>query len=131
MDALLQDLRYGLRRLAASSGFTAIAVLTLALGIGANTAIFSVLRSVLLRPLPYAEPERIAMVWNSWRGWEETWLSEPEVIDYRSGAPSFEQLAAYSTGNANITGDGEPERVASANLTANIFTALGVRTVIG
>jgi putative ABC transport system permease protein len=131
MDALLQDVRYGARRLAASSGFTAIVVLTLALGIGANTAIFSVLRSVLLRPLPYTEPERIALVWNSWRGWEETWLSEPEVIDYRAGAPSFEQLAAYSTGNANITGDGEPERVAAASLTANIFAALGVGTVIG
>jgi putative ABC transport system permease protein len=131
MESLVQDLRYGVRRLAANPGFTTIAVLTLALGIGANTAIFSVLRSVLLRPLPYGEPERIAMVWNSWEGWEETWLSEPEVMDYRAGAPSIEQLAAYSTGNANITGDGEPERVASANLTANIFAALGVRTIAG
>src|SRR5687767_11928246 len=131
METLLQDVRYAVRRFHSNAGFTIIAVLTLALGIGANTAIFSVLRSVLLRPLPYAEPERVAMVWNSWTGWEETWLSEPEVLEYRAGAPSIEHLAAYSTGTANITGEGEPERVASANLTANIFAALGVRTVVG
>jgi predicted permease len=131
MDAIAQDLRYALRRLAATPGFTAIAVLTLALGIGANTAIFSVLRSVLLQPLPYAEPERVVMVWNSWVGWEETWLSEPEVMDYRQGVSSFEHFAAYATSAANITGDGEPERVAAARLSANIFPALGVSTVLG
>src|SRR5687767_5248885 len=131
MQEFRQDLRVGFRMLLRAPAFTIIAVLTLAVGIGANTAIFSVLRSVLLRPLPYAQPEQVAMVWNSWTGWEETWLSEPEVLEYRAGAPSIEHLAAYSTGTANITGEGEPERVASANLTANIFAALGVRTVVG
>jgi putative ABC transport system permease protein len=113
MEALLQDVRHALRRLAARPGFATVALLTLALGIGANTALFSVLRSVLLQPLPYAEPDRIAMVWNSWLGWRQTWLSDPEVIDYRSGVSSFEHLAAYATASANITGDGEPERVAA------------------
>src|SRR5688572_3772617 len=101
METLLQDVRYAVRRFRSNAGFTSIAVRMLVLWIGADSAIFSVLRSVLLRPLPYAEPERVAMVWNSWTGWEETWLSEPEVLEYRAGAPSIEHLAAYSTGTAN------------------------------
>ncbi|MCI0432626.1 MAG: ABC transporter permease [Gemmatimonadetes bacterium] len=131
MDTMRQDIRFALRRLGRSPTFALVAVLTLALGIGANTAIFSVVRSVLMRPLPYAEPERVVMVWQSWPGWEETWLSEPEVIDIREGVEGFSAMAAYVTGAGNLTGDGEAERVSTAAVTADIFGALGVEMAAG
>ncbi len=131
MDIVRQDIRFALRRLARSPGFALVAVLTIALGIGANTAIFSVVRSVLLRPLPFAEPDRVVMVWMTWRGWDETWLSEPEVLDIREGARSLDGMAAYSTSAGNLTGDGEPERVATASVTADVFPVLGVTPALG
>ncbi|MGI9179681.1 MAG: ABC transporter permease [Longimicrobiaceae bacterium] len=131
MDRLLQDLRFAARSLAKNPGFTAVAVLTLALGIGANTAIFSVVNSVLLRPLPYADADRVVMVWNSLSNSEKVWLSEPELMDYRAGVRSFEQLAAYRPADVNLTGNAEPERLAAARVTANLFDALGSRPLIG
>jgi putative ABC transport system permease protein len=131
MDRLKQDAKLALRRLQARPSFAIVAILTLALGIGATSAIFSVLRAVLLRPLPYEDPERVVMVWNSWTGWRETWLSDPEVFDYRAGVQGFEQLAAYTTTSANLTGGGEPERLAVATVTPEIFDVLGVKPVVG
>ncbi|HEV2131108.1 MAG TPA: ABC transporter permease, partial [Longimicrobiaceae bacterium] len=131
MDNLLQDLRYAVRTLRKTPGFTLVAVLTLALGIGANTAIFSVVSSVLLRPLPYADADRVVMVWNSLSTSERAGLSEPELMDYRETIRSFEQVAAYRPTDVNLTGDAEPERLPAARVTANLFPALGSGALIG
>jgi putative ABC transport system permease protein len=131
METLVHDVRYAIRSLLKSPAFAIIAVLTLALGIGANTALFSVVNAVLLRPLPYAEPERVVILWNSWPGWDKTWLSEPEIVDYRAGTPSLTGIAPWSTGTANVTGSGEPERVSIAYTTANLFEILGVQALLG
>ncbi len=133
METLWQDLRYGARMLGKSPVFTAIAVLTLALGIGANTAIFSVVNGVLLQPLPYEEPERLVMVWNELtkEGLPQLWFSEPELIDYRERQQSFEGMAAFSGGGGNLTGRGEPLRVTAANVSANFFPLLRVDALLG
>jgi putative ABC transport system permease protein len=131
MDVLLQDLRFGVRRLRSRPGFTAIAVLTLALGIGANAAIFSLIRGILLEPLPYAEADRLVMVWKPGRESDQTWLSRREWVEYSRSTRSFEQLAGYTDANANLTEGAEPERVRSAFVTGNTFDALGVGAVRG
>jgi putative ABC transport system permease protein len=131
METLVHDLRYAVRSFLKSPAFAVVAVLTLALGIGANTALFSVVNAVLLRPLPYAEPERVVVLWNSWPGWDKTWLSEPEIVDYRVGTPSLTGIAPWATGTANVTGTGEPERVSIAYTTANLFETLGVKARLG
>jgi putative ABC transport system permease protein len=111
--------------------FAAIAVLTLALGIGANAAIFSVVNAVLLRPLPWAEPDRAVMIWSRWTAFDKTWVSEGEVLDYRRRASTLAEVGAWGEGQVNLTGDGEPERVAAANVTANLFSTLGVSPILG
>jgi putative ABC transport system permease protein len=131
MDTLLQDLRYGARSLARSPAFTAVAVLALALGIGANSAVFSMVDGVLLRPLPYGNADRAVMLWSTWPGYDRTWLSEPEVVDYRSQRQVFDLVAPFSLGNATLTGDGEPERVRAASLSAEVLPALGVSPALG
>jgi putative ABC transport system permease protein len=132
MDRILSDLAHAFRRLVRAPGFTAIAALTLALGIGANTAIFSLVKAVVLRPLPYADAERLVMVWNRQqdRG-ETTWLSGPESRDYQAQVNTFAQFAVYTTSAGNLTGGIEPERVFIGNITPNLFDALGVRAQIG
>jgi putative ABC transport system permease protein len=131
MHDLARDLRYALRTLGRSPGFTAVAVLTLALGIGANGAVFSVLRALLLRPLPYAQPERLVMVWSRWSAFPKTWVSVPEYRTW-AGAGCFEGLALFAPGKANLTGGGgEPERIGSAQVSANLFAVLGVRPLLG
>ena len=131
MGTFWQDLRYGARSLARTPAFTAVAILTLALGIGANAAIFSVTRAVLLAPLPYADPERTVAIWSRWTGWDKTWVSEAELLDYR-GARSLRDVGAWSTTQANLTGaNAEPERVGAAQVTPNVFTALGARPLHG
>jgi putative ABC transport system permease protein len=127
----LQDLRYGVRILARQPAFAAIAALTLALGIGANAAIFSVVNAVLLRPLPWNEPDRAVMVWSRWTSFDKTWVAEGEVLDYRRRANTLADVAAWAEGQANLTGDGEPERVSAASVTANVFSTLGVSPIIG
>ncbi len=114
MDTLLQNLRFAVRQLSKRPAFAAVAVLTLALGIGVNTTIFSVVNTVLLRPLPYADADRVVMVWNSLTTSEKASLSEPELMDYREEVRSFEQLAAYRPIDVNLTGDAKPERLAAA-----------------
>ena len=131
MEVFWQDVRYALRGLRRSPGFAAAAVLTLALGMGATTAIFSVVRSVLLAPLPYAEPGRRVMIWSRWKDFEKTWVADGEVADYRRLVPSLESVAAWSADEANLTGGGEPVRVGVGSITANAFDTLGARPLLG
>lgn len=125
LDALRQDLLYALRQLRRSPGFAAVALLTLALGIGATTAIFSVVEGVLLRPLPYRSPDRIVMVWNRWTGYERTWISPAELFDYRK-ARSLSSVAAFSPDAVNLEGEQGAERVAAGVVSPDLFTVLGV-----
>lgn len=133
-DSLRQDLHYALRALWKSPGFAAIAVLTIGLGIGANTAIFSVVRAVLLRPLPYAEPDRLSYVWAdlTTRGVKNWPISPPILEDMRDQASSFDGLAGIITGQISLTGDdAEPMQVEFGNMTPNMFSLLGVTPFLG
>ena len=132
MEILIQDVRYALRGMRRAPGFTAAAILTLALGMGATTAIFSVIRAVLLSPLPYAEPERRVMVWSRWVGFDKTWVADGELMDYRRLVSSFESVAAWDSGEANLTGgESEAARIGMAAVTANTFSTLGARPRVG
>lgn len=138
METLLQDLQYGVRMLLKTPGFTAVAVLALALGIGANTAIFSVVNAVLLRPLPFADPERLMLVGeinNNQKGAEDqVGIAPANYLDYRNDNKSFESLGAFSMtarSGFNLGGAGEPERVTGANVTANLFPTFGVNPIHG
>ena len=126
-----QDLRFGARTLRRNPGFAVIAVLTLALGIGANAAIFSVVNAVLLRPLPWSEPDRAVMIWSRWISFDKTWVASGEVVDYRRRSRTLSEVAAWGESQVNLTGDGEPERVAAASVTSNIFSTLGVAPIVG
>jgi putative ABC transport system permease protein len=130
-ETFWQDLRFGARTLGRHPGFAVIAVLTLGLGIGANAAIFSVVNAVLLRPLPWAEPDRAVMIWSRWTAFDKTWVASGELMDYRRRATTLEQVAAWGDGQVNITGDGDPERVAAGGVTANAFSTFGVRPLLG
>jgi putative ABC transport system permease protein len=125
------DARVGARSFFRAPGFVVTAVATLALGIGTSAALFSVVDAVLLRPLPYAEPERRVMVWSRWVGFDKTWVAEAEVLDYRRQIGSFSQVAAWGTDQANLTGDGEPVRVGLAQVTPNLFSTLGAPPLLG
>src|SRR3712207_827331 len=124
MRTLLQDARYGARVLARSPGFTAVAVAALALGIGANTAIFSVVNEVLLRPLPYEDPDRLVALWEegSARGFPGTSeLAPANFSDLKAQGQSFERLAAFHAHSLNLTGAGEPERLDGQRAEADLF----------
>src|SRR6187551_2028589 len=112
---------------APTPGFTLAVVLTLALGIGVNSAIFSVVYGVLLRPLPYASPDRLVVLYGRYPQFGRAATSLPDFQDWRAGTHSFEQLAARHGGTFILTGDGEPERVVADRVTSNFFTTLGVR----
>src|SRR5262245_1133206 len=134
MQTLWQDLRYGARMLLKKPGFTLIAVITMALGIGANTAIFSVVNAVLLKPLPYGDPDRLVWMWGNIRnGGNRASVSPLDFIDYRAQNAVFEQFGASFTvsSSINLTGGGEPELLNSRVVTANYFDALGVRPLLG
>ena len=134
MENLLQDIRYGIRALANNPGFTAVAVLTLALGIGANTAIFSVVESVLLRPLPYPQPENLVQIWNTYLPQiPQIGLSPGDYADWREQNASFSEMGGYVqiTQGFNLTGEGEPQRVLTSYATASLFPMLGARVVVG
>jgi predicted permease len=124
------DAGRGARSLRRSPGLATAAILTLALGIGAATALFSVVNAVLVRPLPYARPDSRVMIWSRWTGFDKTWVSLREVEDYRR-LPAFRQVAAWGTDQANLTGDGDPVRVGVATVTANTFSTLGAEALIG
>jgi len=132
VNTLLRNLRYAARTLRRQPGFTLVAVLTLALGIGANSAIFGIVNGVLLRPLPYADADRVVMLWSHWTNWDRTWVSEPEIADYRSLATNLEHVSGYSTTSFNLTStSGEPVRLRAAQVQASLFAALGVRPLTG
>ena len=131
IEDFVQDLRYGVRVLARSPVFTAVAVLTLALGIGANTAVFSVVNGVLLRSLPYQNPDRIITIWHPSRGGHTLGLTDVEFFDIGARNQVFEELAAYATGATNFTGAGEPERVTATWVSAGFFPVLGVQPALG
>ncbi|NLG60815.1 MAG: hypothetical protein GX539_01110 [Candidatus Cloacimonetes bacterium] len=133
MDQVRQDLRHAARRLLRRPGFAAIAILTLGLGIGANVAIYTVVRAVLLEPLPYAEADRLALVVNLRKGvLEGGWISEPEALEVREGVSSFENVAYWTSGAANVaSGAGDPERVVTARVTAGLFDVLAVPAAAG
>jgi putative ABC transport system permease protein len=130
---LADDARFGLRTLRKSPGFTAVAVLTLALGIGANTAIFSVVENVLLRPLPYDHPESLVEIWNSYPGFQMVGISAGDYADFHREAKSFSAMGAYGevSQGFNLTGVGEPERVQASVASSDLFSLLGIRTVVG
>jgi predicted permease len=128
-----QDLRYALRGFAANPGFALTAVVSLALGIGANTAIFSVVNALLLRPLPYKSADRQVILWNTSPGLgiAEDWFSTAQYFDIKNGARSFEDVAIAIGANANLTGDGEPERIGTIRVSSNLLTMLGARPMLG
>ncbi len=132
METLCQDLKYGARQLARSPGFTAVAVLTLALGIGANTALFSVVNAVLLRPLPYQQPDRIVTLWqeNQKLGTLEE-VSPPNFLDWQERSRSFEAMALIQPYGLDYAGDGEPESLRASLVTEGFFRALGVNPLVG
>jgi len=134
MENLLQDIRYGIRTLAKNPGFTAVAVLTLALGIGANTAIFSVVENLLLRPLPYPQPDRLVEIANSYPPQlPKVGLSPGDYADWRRQNASFSEMGAYAkiTQGFNLTGEGEPQRVTAVYADDGLFPMLGVRPIMG
>src|SRR5208282_6284544 len=126
MTTLVQDLRYGLRMLAKNPGFTAVALLALALGIGANTAIFSVVNGVLLRPLPYADPGRLMMVYETAREFREMSVAYPNFLDWRRENYSFTDIAAFRGDDFNFTGSGQPEHLSGEFVSASLLSVLGV-----
>src|ERR1700749_4679049 len=134
METLIQDVRYGMRMMRKRPGFTAVVVLTLALGIGANTAIFSVVNAVLLKPLPYRHAERLVWVAGNVRGGtDRASVSPADFIDYRAQNTVFEEFAASLSVPfaVSLTGAGEPERLTGSLVTANYFRVFGVVPALG
>jgi putative ABC transport system permease protein len=131
MDLLLQDIRHAVRGLVREPGFAAIAILTLALGMGATTAMFGVVRGVLLAPLPYSDADSRVMIWSRWTGWDKTWVSPIEIQDYRQRVRSLRGVAAWESGQVNLTGGVQPERVGVGRVTANTFEVLGAHPLHG
>src|SRR5437899_4626801 len=131
MDRLRQDLRYAGRTLVERPGFTVVAALTLALGVGGSTAIFSVVDAVLLRPLPYTDPERLVMVWARMAGSPQMAASWPEFVDWREQSHSFSDMAVWRAQSVNLTSAGEPERLVGAFVSDRFFPILGARPALG
>ena len=133
----MQDIRTALRALALRPGFAAIAIITLALGIGANAAIFSVVDAVLVRPLPFADPDRLVMPWEFSAevqqriGFDRLPASPADVTDFIARNTTFEQLASLRAERVNLTGGGDPERVGAVRVSRNFLTTLGVQPVHG
>jgi putative ABC transport system permease protein len=133
METLIKDIRYGIRGLLKRPGFTVIALITLVLGIGANTAIFSVVNAVLLRPLPFQNPEQLVIVWEdaTFAGFPRNTPAPANYVDWKTQNQSFVDMAASHEDSFNLTGDGEPERVSAYAVSANFFPLLGVQPLLG
>lgn len=131
IETLAQDLRYGARMLLKNPGFTLIGVLTLGLGIGANTAIFTVVNAVLLQPLPFHEPERLVRVWRSSADGDRSGLSFPDFADIRAQQTVFERMAAWRSSECTLTGQGDPVNLRGVAVTAELFPLLGVAPQLG
>src|SRR5712691_8684844 len=133
METLIKDIRYGIRSLLNRPGFSAIAVVTLALGIGANTTIFSVVNAVLLRPLPYQQPQQLVQVYDSLAaiGFPHAGLTQMEFVRLRNESTAFAQVGAYQSGTLTLSGAREPERVSVTAVSGNFFTLLGMNPQLG
>jgi predicted permease len=131
LETLWQDVRYGARQLRKNRGFTAVAVLTLALGIGANTAIFSVVNAVLLKPLPYPEPGQLVQLCADWSGKPSMDIGSATFVEVKAQSQSLARIAAYSGGDMNLTGAGSAERIVAGAVTADFFPLLGVPPALG
>jgi len=133
-DAIFQDMRFGLRLLRRSRGFAATTIVLLALGIGANTAIFSVISSAFLRPLPFPDPDRLVLLWDDMSSRGGPTRVEPaaaDYVDWTTRSRSFSGLAALVASSYSLTGSGEPEKLTGIRTTANLFTVLGASAIIG
>ena len=131
MEMLLQDLRYGLRMLAKSPGFTAIAILTLALGIGANTALFSVVNGVLLNPLAYPHSGQLVALYGKTAGFDHAPISYLNFLDWQRDTQTFSSMAIYRNQDYNFIGTGEAERLSGYMISADFFSTLGTRPILG
>jgi putative ABC transport system permease protein len=134
LESVLQDVRYAVRTLRRSPGFTLLAVTILALGIGTNTAIFSLVSAVLLRPLPFPQPDRLALLWTDFsarRGPSHVEATPADFVDWRERSRSFEDMAAFVTDTYNLTGSGDPEKLSGVRATANLFSVLGMHAIVG
>jgi predicted permease len=131
MQTLLQDVRYGLRMLVSNAGFTIVAVLTLTLGIGANTAIFSVINGVLLQPLPYHDPDRLVIMGEKTPEFDMMSVSYPNFLDWQRESGSFESLGAFRWTAYDLSGSGTPEHLSAKTVSAGFFSTLGVAPVLG
>src|SRR5579872_400800 len=131
MRSLLHDLQYAGRQMMKSPGFAIVAVLTLAIGIGANTAIFSVVNAVLLEPLPYPNANRLVVLFHSKPHFLKGSISYPNFEDWRRDNRSFEAMAAFRNGDAKLTGAGEPENLNGRMVSAGFFEMLGVKPILG
>src|SRR5919109_2187802 len=130
---VMRDARYALRLLVRAPGFSLVAILTFAVGIGINTAVFNVANGVLLRPLPYPDADRITMLWmdNRRQGIKEDITSYPNYVDWRAQNRSYAHMAAFTSSSFNLSGAGEPERLIGAQATANFFDVMGIQPLIG
>ena len=131
LSSLMRDVRHATRSLRRTPAFSLITLTTLTLGIGATSAMFSVFNAVLLRPLPWGDPARAVMIWSRWSAFDKTWVSEGEVLDYRRRMTKVRSIAAWAEGQVNVTGTGEPERLAAAQATANLFDTLSSPMLLG
>src|ERR1043166_5348728 len=133
LESFIRDLQYGFRSLRAKPGFTVVAVVALAVGVGANTAIFSVVNSVLLRSLPYDQPEQLVWIWtnNSSSGINQELASFPNFVDWRSQNESFQEVVAFDPWLPTLTGEGEPEKLPCGVVTSGFFRMLGGQPVLG
>jgi len=130
-DILRQDLRYTARTLAGSPGFALTAILVLALGVGANTAAFSVTDFVLIRPLPFVAPDRLVKLWEKVPSYSRMELSPANYVDWKHMSKSFEGMGAFWDTSVNLVGQGDPERLEGAAITADLFPLLGVQPAMG
>jgi len=133
VSILLKDVKRALRALAATPTFTVAAIMSLTIGIGANTAIFSIINGLLIRPLPYADAERLVILWNRSPGLNitEDWFSTAQYFDIKNGHHGFEQIAIAIGGNYNLTGSGEPERVGTIRVSSSLLPMLGQKAFLG
>src|SRR5215216_565717 len=131
MEILLQDIKFGLRMLFKKPGFTAIAVVTLALSISANTAIFSLVNAVLLRQLPYNNPDQLVWIWMKRVDRDKAPISMPDFLDLQSRNAALEHISGFATWGANVTGTGEAERLDGLRVSADMFDTLGVGALFG
>src|SRR5687768_13193266 len=131
MDTLLKDIRYGVRGLLRRPGFTAIVVVTLALGIGANTAIFSVVNALLLKPLPYQNPDQLVWIGEVSAQRKEDMVPGAHFLEWSEQSQTLERIAVYSNGNLTLTGAGEAERLDSGRISTGFFPMLGVQPLLG